>query len=243
MPKSTSRIKDPCRVIVPGRGLYMSQLLRLDYPKDESGKTTTEDYKTCGCRVLIPKKDRALEKRIRAAIKAACIKKFGKMIVREGRDGYPLLDGDEALNDDLEGKKGPEFKKHFYINCKSFNRLPGLVDADGDVVEDPEEKADLCVSGWYYKFSLTFKGSDKGTNRVRCEINNLMFVKEGERLDGGIAADAEDWGSMEDEDEDDFDGHDEDEDEDEDEVDTPRRRRSGSSTRASRRAARRASRR
>lgn len=232
----TKTTKDPCRVVIPGRGLYMPQVLRLEDPKDEDGKVVTRDYKTAGCRILVSKRDKETVRKIKNAIVAASKKKFGKMIVREGRPGYPLLDGDEALADDMDGKKGDEFKRHYYLNCKSFNKLPGLVDADGELVEDHEEKAHLCVSGYYFKFSITFKGSDTKTNRVRCELNNIMFVKEGQRLDGGVAADAEDWGTTN------ADDYEEEEYEEEyEEEEEPPRRRSSRAGRASRRSTKRSS--
>lgn len=219
--------QDPCRVVTgKARSTYM-QVTKLEQRGDE---ITPETPKTASVCILIPKRDKATVRKLRKAIEAASKKKFGKVVVKEGRDGYPLHDGDEAL--EAGDKTGKEYEKHYYVNARTYEKLPGLVDADGDLIEDPEERADICVSGYYFKFSLTFKGYERSGKKVRCELNNIMFVEEGERLDGGVSADQESWGDEDDNEEE----LDEEELDEEDEA--PSRRSKRSSSRSSRRSRR-----
>jgi len=152
--------------------------------------------KKCGSMFIIPKKDKRTIAKAEKAIEAASQKKFGKKAVKNSRNwSYPLRDGDkEAKDGSLPESVDPKTVKGcYFINTNAY-KLPGLVDEDNEVVEDFEDREKMLMSGYYFKVSITFKGFDNESKGVRVEINNLMFVKEGERLDGGVAADSEDWG-------------------------------------------------
>ena len=221
---STRVVTGPCR----STHMYVNRL--------ENRSDKPDAPKTCKSGVLIPKKDKKTISAIRKAIDAASKAKFGKVIVREGRDGYPLRDiDDERKHGDLPDSLGDAPDNHYFLNSKSY-KIPGLVDRDGMKIEDPEEREELCVSGYHYNFSLNFKGFDQEGNRgVRVELCNMRFLKEDERFDGGVKAEDEDWGDAED-DQIDFDDDDEprsrrrvsrdDDYDDEDDDDEPRSRRS-----------------
>lgn len=156
--------------------------------------------KKCGSMFIIPKKDKRTIAKAEKAIEAASQKKFGKKAVKNSRNwSYPLRDGDkEAKDGSLPESVDPKTVKNcYFINTNAY-KLPGLVDEDNEVVEDFEDREKMLMSGYYFKVSVTFKGFDNESKGVRVEINNLMFVKEGERLDGGVAADSEDWGDDDD---------------------------------------------
>lgn len=214
-----TKTRDPRKVVTGrARSTYMqTNDLR------QRGENIKEDTpKTATTAILIPKKDKAKVKAIKKAIDAASRDKFGKIVVEMGDDGYPLMDGDKALR---KGKKaGNEYADHYYLNARTFEKLPGLVDADNVPVDDPEERAEMCVSGYYFKFSLLFKGFEYSGKKVRCELLNMMFLEEGPRLDGAVAAEDEDW-SSDDYDDDDHDDDDDDEDEDSSRTSRKRKRR------------------
>lgn len=148
------------------------------------GKDGTE-YKTASTRILIPKKDTETVEAIEEAIETAAQAKFGSSVnIHSKKFNYPLRDGDEELADgEVEGK---EYKGHYFMNTKCYDRLPGLVDQDGVKVEDPEEREQMCVSGYYFRFSITFKAFDNESKGVRVELNNIMFLDEGDRLDNSM---------------------------------------------------------
>jgi len=151
--------------------------------------------KKCGSMFIIPKKDKRTIAKAEKAIEAASQKKFGKKAVKNSRNwSYPLRDGDkEAKDGSLPESVDPKTVKGcYFINTNAY-KLPGLVDEDNEVVEDFEDREKMLMSGFYFKVSITFKGFDNESKGVRAELNNVMFIKEGERLDGGVAADSEDW--------------------------------------------------
>ena len=166
-----------------------------------------DDPLTVRTSILIPKKDKATVKAIKDAIKAAAQKKFGPDVKIKAKSfGIPLRDGDQELED--EEVSGKEYKDHYFMSAKGY-KLPGVVDENGSKVEDPSDLDAIIVSGFYYRFSLTFRGYDIESKGVRAVLNNIMFIKEGERLDGGSTAE-EDFGEFAsasaDEDEDEGDG-------------------------------------
>ena len=172
---------NPCRVVVKNvRSSYM-RCVELYIPEKS-------DIKVCTTGILISKKDKATIKQIRAAIEAAQMKKFNKTFSpKSNKYNYPLRDGDAELK---EGdKEGEEYKGQYFIATAKCYKVPQLVDRSKTRVEDPEEREEILVSGNYFHMSLTFKGFKGDENSgVRCELNNLMFAKEGDRLDGGKSA-------------------------------------------------------
>ena len=205
----TTPKKNPQKVVT---GVVRSSFMFLNnLEEDDKGN------KKCKSMFIIPKKDKTTIAKCEKAIDAASQKKFGKKANRNSRSfGYPLRDADKehkegTLPESIDYKT---VKGCYFLNSNAY-KLPGLVDADNEVVEDKDERESMLVPGYYFKVSLTFKGYDTDSKGVRAEINNLMFIKEGERLDGGVAADSEEWDS----DGSDYDG-DEDEGKDESGSDT-----------------------
>jgi len=149
------------------------------------------DVKTCRTQILIPKKDKETVKAIQAAIEAAAQKKFGNDVnVDSKKFKNPLRDGDEELEDgDMEGQ---QYVDHYFVNATGY-KLPGVVDDDGDRILDPDELDEIVVSGYYFRFSIVAKAFDNESRGVRFVLNNLMFKKEGDRLDGSVNAENEDW--------------------------------------------------
>lgn len=148
--------------------------------------------------LIIPKKDKAGIAKINAAIKAAA--EEGKATCFKGKMPknlkLPLRDGDEEREDEA-------YAKSYFLNASSKTR-PGIVDENRDEILDEEG----FYSGCYGKASINFYPfSVNGNNGVAVGLNNLMFVKDGERLGGGgTKAEDEDWDADggEAEDDDDF---------------------------------------
>ena len=133
---------------------------------------------------LIPKGDEAGIKAIHAAINAAVQKgldanKFTQQQVKGLR--LPIRDGDEEHD---SGNRGAEYQGHFFINATSKNK-PGVVRAQKDSPPVPIFDPDDFYSGCYGRADVNFFPYNQAGNRgVGVGLNNLMMVKEGERLDG-----------------------------------------------------------
>lgn len=175
---------DPCKLITSS--LRASQL-RVNKLEDKAEDNDTQVTKG---RLLIPEDDEETLDLFRDAIDAAAATKGIK--VHEGRDGHPLHNGDERL--DLDEVKDEAVAGHYYVNVLRYEAIPGLADQDGSVVEDIDERQEMCRPGNYFNWSITFKAYNSNKKKgVWVQLNNLMFAEEGERLDGGISADKEDW--------------------------------------------------
>lgn len=167
---------------------------------EQRGKKITPDTaKTCRTTILIPNSDKATLNAIHAAIEAASNKSFSKVIVKPGKDGYPLRNANEEIDDEtLDEELHEIYRDHHFFSATSY-KIPGLVDKEGSRIDDPDEREEVCVSGNYFNFSVTFKGYDNESRGVRAILNNMRFLEEGERLDGGVSAENEDWDSDEEE--------------------------------------------
>lgn len=148
--------------------------------------------------LIIPKTEKATIKTIRQAIENA--KQAGIASKWNGKEpkkfDLPLRDGDEQEND-----KDEAFRGCYYINAKASTR-PGVVDREMNPITDEED----VYSGIYAMASVTFFCYDVSGNKgVACGLNNIMKVKDGERLGGRVSAESDFAGvDLNDDDEDDL---------------------------------------
>lgn len=134
--------------------------------------------------LIIPKTEKETVKAVRQAIESA--KAAGMASKWSGKEpkklDLPLRDGDDPEND-----KDESFAGSYYLNAKSKTR-PGVVDRKLEPITDEEE----VYSGCYAIASVTFYAYDVSGNRgVACGLNNLMKVRDGERLGGRVSAEAD----------------------------------------------------
>jgi hypothetical protein len=205
----------------PARSSFMFCRV-LKEPEDDTKGTARGT-----CAILFSKKDKKTHAKVLAAIEEAGKKKFGvKFNASSRKYSNPIRDGDE-LADDEEYSVGDEARGMWFISTSCY-KVPQIVDESAQRIIDPEEIEEKMASGNYFCFSVTFKGFDNESKGVRGELNNLMFIKKGDRLDGSASA------------EDDFqeyamDSNNDDDDADEEEEDSPRRSRKSSSRRSKKR--------
>jgi len=134
--------------------------------------------------ILIPKTDKAGIKAVLDAINVAIqkgidINKFTKAQVPSLR--LPLRDGDEEFN---KGTRGKEYQGCLFLNSSSDNK-PGVVKAQAGGAPVPIFDPDEFFSGCYGRADINFFPFNQAGNRgIGVGLNNLMLVKEGERLDG-----------------------------------------------------------
>lgn len=181
--------KDPCKVIT-GKARSTMMFVTEMSNTDKDGKEL--DYEYCSTGILIPKKDKKTIKAIEKAIDAACRKKGIKNLGKTTKKfWYPLQDCAQAIDDgDFETDTPEIYEDMMYLKAKAY-QLPGLVDSGNDPVISASERKTLCVSGYWFRFSITFKGFDNESVGVRVQLNNLMFVEEDDRLDGGASAESD----------------------------------------------------
>lgn len=145
---------------------------------------TPGKYSVC---VIIPKSNTEAVKFFTAAFENA--KSQGKVTKWGGKIPakvqLPLHDGDEERPDD------PAFENCWYFNCSSQN-APGVRVKDelGQVVEALDNED--FYSGCYGCVSVNlFPYAASGNMGVGVGLNNLIKLRDGERLSGGRSADAD----------------------------------------------------
>ena len=140
-----------------------------------------------GCCVIIPKTNTQAVELFKQAFENA--KASGKTTKWGGKvpakAQIPLHDGDEERPDD------PAFEGCYYFNCSS-NNAPGvrIKDELGEVVEALDDSE--FYSGCYGAVTVNlFPYSASGNNGVGVGLNNVIKLRDGERLSGGRSADAD----------------------------------------------------
>ena len=147
--------------------------------------------KKCKTGILLPKSDKATFKKMVKAVNAAGQKKFGsKFNVKNTNKNVPFRDGDK-LAKDPDSSVGKEAKGHWVLTAIGY-KLPDIQSRKNEKIIDDDEIEEVARSGNYFLISVTFKGFEKGGNSgVRTELNNIMFVKEGDPLDGSMSGEDE----------------------------------------------------
>lgn len=145
---------------------------------------TPGKYSVC---VIIPKTNTEAVALFKQAYEAAKLQgkatKWGGKI--PAKVVLPLHDGDEERPDD------PAFEKCWYFNCSSQN-APGVRVKDelGQIVEALDDSD--FYSGAYGAVTVNlFPYAASGNMGVGVGLNNLIKLRDGERLSGGRSADAD----------------------------------------------------
>ena len=140
-----------------------------------------------GCCVILPKSNTEAVALFKQAFENAKVAgkmtKWGGKI--PGKVVLPLHDGDEERPDD------PAFEGCWYFNCSSQN-APGIrvKDEAGSVVEAIDD--DEFYSGCYGAVTVNlFPYSASGNTGVGVGLNNVIKLRDGEKLSGGRSADAD----------------------------------------------------
>jgi len=162
----------------------VTSLVRLSYLHIwEPAAVEEGQEKKYSASLIIPKSDKALIKKIKAAIEAAKeagkTSKFGGKIPANWKN--PLRDGDADRPDD------EAYADSFFINanCKT---QPGVVDKKLNKIMDQDE----VYSGCYGYASVTFYPfNTNGSKGVACGLNHIMKVKDGEPLGGRATAESD----------------------------------------------------
>lgn len=141
-------------------------------------------YSLCA---LIDKDDKPNMDRINKAVEKAIMK--GKSSIWGGKKPKfrydPVRDGDAEL--ESGDRTGDEHKNCFFINPSMLasKGKPGIVDEN----LHPVMNADKIYSGCYCNLEVNpFPFKNKGNCGIGWGLNNVMFVEDGDRLDGRRSA-------------------------------------------------------
>jgi len=166
----------------------ITPLVRFSYLNAFEPKATPSGELKYSASLLIPKSDTqgilSIQKAIDEAVQRGLdTNKFTKVQVKGIR--LPLRDGDVEFE---AGNRGEEYKGHFFLNSSSANK-PGIVKAQKGSSPVPIFDPDEFFSGCYGRADVNFFPYNQAGNRgIGVGLNNLMLVKEGERLDGRKSA-------------------------------------------------------
>ncbi len=127
-------------------------------------------------------------KEVKEAIDAAMAKgiatgKFSKANTTSANFKHPLHDGTAEHATD---ERPAHYKGHMYVNANQKGGQPGIVGPDLQPLMD----SSCLYSGAYYNVEINFYPFDTKSKGVGCGLNNVMFVKDGDRLDGRQNAEA-----------------------------------------------------
>jgi len=152
------------------RGSYVN-VFRPRVMRNDDG-TTKEEY---SMQLIIPKTETETIKRIKDAIAAAKVKKWGSEPPRGLKS--PLRDADLEAEQNDETVK-PELKGCYFVNAKNKDK-PRVVDRDNMDLIDPSE----FVSGDYCRVSMNAYGYDVSGNKgVAFGLQLVQFLAKGEPL-------------------------------------------------------------
>lgn len=187
---NTAKTVTPCKVIT-GKNCRLSYEHVWEPASINGGKFR---YSAC---CVIPKTDTETVEDIRKAIEAAYhadeakLKGNGKSLPPMSAIKLPLRDGD------LERPDDPAFAGMWFLNANS-DTAPGIVDVNRKPILDRNE----VYSGCYCRFSLSFFVFNSNGNRgIAVGLNNLMKVRDGDRLSGRLSAE-DDFAGLDDGEED-----------------------------------------
>ncbi len=119
---------------------------------------------------------------LKTAANIAGIEKFGEEGFRDLVKNNPAFK--IPFRTDIGNKGYPEGSMFF--NATTKNR-PGVVGPDVQEISDPG----VVYAGCRVKASVTAFGFDNVSKGIAFALNNVQFLRDGERLDGGVPASEE----------------------------------------------------
>jgi hypothetical protein len=154
----------------------------ISYPAIFEPKENPSGAMKYSCSVLIDKKDKAGIAQFQKAIDKALAK--GQENIPGWKNKIPkfrypaLRDGDQELEDGTKSDKAYEGK--LFLNCSS-NDAPGVVGPGAK----PLMNQDDLYAGCIVRLDVNpFPYSNSGNNGIGWGLNNVMLVRDGDRLDG-----------------------------------------------------------
>jgi len=164
--------------------------MTISYPHIFKPAANDEGILKYSCQVRIDKSDKEGVAKLKAAVDAAIAK--GKAKKWDGKKPFfknePLRDGDDEIEKGIKNlEEHGEYvgKLFFSANRKGEDAPPGIVDKHGQPLMDQSKLYAGCV----VRLDVNpYPYSVKGNHGVAWYLNNIMVVRDGERLDGTQSA-------------------------------------------------------
>lgn len=156
----------------------------ISYPAIFEAKENQSGVMKYSCSVLFDKSDKKGIKLLEDAVAKAVAK--GVSTCWNGKTPRfryePLRDGDAELAEGI--KTDPIYKGKVFLNCSS-NDAPGVVDSSAQPLMDKN----MLYAGCIVRLDVNpFPYIHSGNSGIGWGLNHVMFVREGDRLDGRVAA-------------------------------------------------------
>ncbi|MDA3808619.1 MAG: DUF2815 family protein [Thiomicrorhabdus sp.] len=162
----------------------------ISYPAIFEPKPNPSGAMKYSCSILIDKKDKKGLKQFTDAVEGAIQKGIENIPKWQKKKPFfqyqPLRDGDEELE---SGKKSDAvYEGKMFLNCSSdgdCGDAPGVVGKDAKPLMD--QKA--LYAGCIVRLDINpFPYHNSGNSGVGWGLNNVMLVRDGDRLDGRMSA-------------------------------------------------------
>jgi len=174
--------------LIKGQNVMITNECIISYPAIFEPKENPGGAMKYSCSILIDKKDKEGVK---------LLQKHVALAIQKGQENIPmwknkvpkfryepLRDGDQELEDGT--KSDPVYEGKLFLNCSS-NDAPGVVGPDAK----PLMNQDDLYAGCIVRLDVNpFPYSNSGNNGIGWGLNNVMLVREGDRLDGRKNAEA-----------------------------------------------------
>jgi len=158
----------------------ITPLMRISYPNLFEAKANPSGALKYSCSLLIPKSDVEGVKALKAAVEKAKVLGMEKL----WKNKLPRFRYDSIRDGDAELDSGEKTDKVYsgmlFLNC-SANDPPGIVGPDAKPLMD---QGAIFAGCWVRADINPFPYSNSGNHGVGWGLNNIMLVKEDERLDG-----------------------------------------------------------
>ena len=165
----------------------ITPLMRISYPALFEPKANPSGKLKYSCSLLISKDDKAGIQQLQDAVNKAI--QNGKEKLWKGKIPtfryQPLRDGDAELASG--DKTGAEYKNCMFLNCSS-DEAPGVVQATGSGPKPLLDTQAIFAGCWVRADINPFPYDNSGNKGIGWGLNNILLVKEDERLDGRMRA-------------------------------------------------------
>lgn len=159
----------------------VTKRVRLSYAKLDQPETNEQGKQVWQTAIIIPKSDVETINKIKEAIEEA--KKAGKSKLEVNGKmpsnlRNPLHDGDEEKPEDQA------YANSYYLNAKTFNRPPQMVERKNGAYVEVTDVASKFYSGAYARAVLNFYAYNNNGKGIGVGLGSLCFLSDGEPLSG-----------------------------------------------------------
>jgi hypothetical protein len=175
---------NPTRIVLKNVRVSYCNLWTPKDTTNDAGEVTGTQY---SCQLLVPKKDKENEQKLDSAITYIKNKEKSKLCNKAGVVPSNLKVAKRCGDTDPTYEGNEVYKDMWVVNATNKNGKPGIVNNMRQPIIDGDE----IYSGIWVFASITLGAYDNDGKGIAAYINNILKVKDDERLDGRISAEDE----------------------------------------------------